>query len=79
MCHAQVELVEMDWEAMRVRGRKGSGGLLRVVCGEKPGGSSTGRGGERIEWGGMKSVPAEEMVQGGSGRRPEREVHSCCS
>jgi len=81
VCHAQDEPAEMtvDWEAMRVRGRMGSGELLRVGCGERPGGSWTGKGGERIEWGEMRSVPVEEMVRGASGRRRERKGHSCCS
>jgi len=45
MFHAQDESVEMtvDSEAMRVRGRMGSGGLLKVGCEEKLGVNSTGK------------------------------------
>ena len=71
MFHAQDESAEVtvDSEAMRVRGRMGSGGLLRVGCGGKLEENSTGKGEERIELGGMRSVPAEEMVRGASVRR----------
>ena len=69
----------VDLEAVPARGRMGSGGLLRAGCEGRLGGNLTGKGGARIGWAGMRSVPEEERVQGSSVRRREREGHSCCS
>ena len=52
----------VDWEAMRVKGRTGSDGLLRAGCGERLGENLTEKGGGRIEWGETRSGPVAGRV-----------------